>query len=86
MTPEDNVDTLLFDVLGTVVDEAGSMQAELTAALDQVGAAGQAADVERAGEGTPDPTDTFDVTAPDLATLAEILLARHTANPSNASL
>ena len=240
MTPEDNVDTLLFDVLGTVVDEAGSMHAELTAALDQVGAAEQAADltkawtqrfaalvasiidgapwrstddlnaaalsdvlrdgpqlpeatvlhlglvghrlkpwpdaqaalrrlaerytivalsngnlsmladlfstggltwhltlsgelvhaykpdpavyrlaldrlaldpsrtlmvaahpwdlraaaglglrtayVERAGEGTPDPTDTFDVTAPDLATLAEVLLARRTATPSNASL
>ena len=240
MTPEDNVDTLLFDVLGTVVDEAGSMQAELTAALDQVGATGKSADlakawtqrfaalvasilegapwrstddlnaaalsdvlrdgpqlpeatvrhlglvghrlkpwpdaqaalrrlaerytivalsngnlsmladlfsgggltwhltlsgelvhaykpdpavyrlaldrlaldpsrtlmvaahpwdlraaaelglrtayVERAGEGTPDPTDTFDVTAPDLATLAEVLLARRTANPSIASL
>jgi 2-haloacid dehalogenase len=42
--------------------------------------------VERAGEGTPDPTDTFDVTAPDLATLAEVLLARRTATPSNASL
>ena len=242
MTPEDNADTLLFDVLGTVVDEAGSMQAELTAVLDQVGAVEQAADlaeawtqrfaalvasilegapwrstddlnaaalsdvlrdgpgpqlpeatvrhlglvghrlkpwpdaqaalrrlaerytivalsngnlsmladlfssggltwhltlsgelvhaykpdpavyrlaldrlaldpsrtlivaahpwdlraaaelglrtayVERAGEGTPDPTDTFDVTAPDLATLAEVLLARRTANPSIASL
>jgi hypothetical protein len=27
----DDVDTLLFDVLGTVVDEAGSMRAELAA-------------------------------------------------------
>jgi 2-haloacid dehalogenase len=31
------VDTLLFDILGTVVDEAGSMRAELAAALDQHG-------------------------------------------------
>jgi 2-haloacid dehalogenase len=37
----DDVDTLLFDVLGTVVDEAGSMRAELAAALDPAGA-GQA--------------------------------------------
>jgi len=240
MTPEDDVDTLLFDVLGTVVDEAGSMRAEFAATLDQVGAAEQADDlteawsrrfaelvsailegapwrstddlnaaaladvlrdgpqlpeatvrrlglvghrlkpwpdaqaalrrlaerytivalsngnlsmladlfaaggltwhltlsgesvhaykpdpavyrlaldrleldpnrtlmvaahpwdlraaaklglrtayVERAGEGTPEPSDTFDVTAPDLATLAEDLLARHTADPSIASL
>jgi hypothetical protein len=35
----DEVDTLLFDVLGIVVDEAGSMREELRAALDQVGAA-----------------------------------------------
>jgi 2-haloacid dehalogenase len=33
----DDVDTLLFDVLGTVVDEAGSMRAELATALDQAG-------------------------------------------------
>jgi 2-haloacid dehalogenase len=33
----DDVDTLLFDVLGTVVDEAGSMRAELANALDQAG-------------------------------------------------
>jgi 2-haloacid dehalogenase len=33
----DEVDVLLFDVLGTVVDEAGSMRAELAAALDQAG-------------------------------------------------
>ena len=33
---------LLFDVLGTVVDEAGSMRAELAAALDQAGAVQQA--------------------------------------------
>jgi 2-haloacid dehalogenase len=38
----DEVDTLLFDVLGTVVDEAGSMRAELAQALDQVGAGQQA--------------------------------------------
>ena len=29
------VDTLLFDVLGTVVDEAGTVRAELAVALDQ---------------------------------------------------
>jgi len=38
----DDADTLLFDVLGTVVDEAGSMRAELAAALDQAGAEPQA--------------------------------------------
>lgn len=48
MAPADGVDTLLFDVLGTVVDEAGSMHAELTAALDQVGAAGRADDLAEA--------------------------------------
>ena len=42
MTAADEVDTLLFDVLGTVVDEAGSMRAELAAALGQVGAEQQA--------------------------------------------
>jgi 2-haloacid dehalogenase len=36
-----DIDTLLFDVLGTVVDEAGSMRAELAAALDQAGAGRQ---------------------------------------------
>jgi 2-haloacid dehalogenase len=39
MAPADEVDTLLFDVLGTVVDEAGSMRADLAAALDRAGAA-----------------------------------------------
>lgn len=34
----DDIGTLLFDVLGTVVDEAGSMRAELATALDQAGA------------------------------------------------
>jgi 2-haloacid dehalogenase len=34
----DDVDTLLFDILGTVVDEAGSMRAELAAALNQADA------------------------------------------------
>jgi 2-haloacid dehalogenase len=38
----DDIDTLLFDVLGTVVDEAGSIRAELAAALDQAGAGGSA--------------------------------------------
>jgi hypothetical protein len=38
----DDVDILLFDVLGTVVDEAGSMRAELAAALEQAGAGRQA--------------------------------------------
>jgi 2-haloacid dehalogenase len=38
----DDIDTLLFDVLGTVVDEAGSVRAELAAALDQAGADGSA--------------------------------------------
>jgi 2-haloacid dehalogenase len=33
----DEIDTLLFDTLGTVVDESGSMRAELGAALDQAG-------------------------------------------------
>ena len=42
MITADDVETLLFDVLGTVVDEAGSMRAELAATLDQAaaGAAG----------------------------------------------
>lgn len=42
MITADDVGTLLFDVLGTVVDEAGSMRAELEAALDQVDAGQQA--------------------------------------------
>jgi hypothetical protein len=33
----DDIDTLVFDVLGTVVDEAGSMRAELATALGQAG-------------------------------------------------
>jgi len=37
----DEVDTLLFDVLGTVVGEVGSMREELRAALDQVDAGQQ---------------------------------------------
>ena len=37
MITADDVDILLFDVLGTVVDEAGSMRAELATALDQAG-------------------------------------------------
>ena len=42
MITADDVDTLLFDVLGTVVDEAGSVRAELAAALAQAGAGRQA--------------------------------------------
>ena len=42
MISADGVDTLLFDVLGTVVDEAGSMRAELAAALDEAGVGGDA--------------------------------------------
>ena len=38
MINADEIDTLLFDVLGTVVDEAGSMRAELGAALERAGA------------------------------------------------
>jgi 2-haloacid dehalogenase len=37
----DDIQTLLFDVLGTVVDEAGSMRADLAAALDQADAGWQ---------------------------------------------
>ncbi len=44
MISADDVDTLLFDVLGTVVDEAGSMRAELAATLDQAGAGPQEAE------------------------------------------
>jgi 2-haloacid dehalogenase len=44
----DDVDTLLFDVLGTVVDEAGSMRAELAAALNQVGAGQQTEELSAA--------------------------------------
>jgi 2-haloacid dehalogenase len=61
MITADDVDTLLFDVLGTVVDEAGSMRAELAAALDHADApdqpgagrqaeAGQQADAGRQAE------------------------------------
>src|ERR1700753_1910821 len=41
MILDDDVATLLFDILGTVVDEAGSMRAELAAALGEVGAGEQ---------------------------------------------
>ena len=44
MIGADDVDTLVFDVLGTVVDEAGSMRAELAAALDRAGAPRRSAD------------------------------------------
>ena len=37
MITADEIDTLLFDVLGTVVDEAGSMRAELAAAFGEAG-------------------------------------------------
>jgi 2-haloacid dehalogenase len=61
----DEIDTLLFDILGTVVDEAGSMRAELGDALGRAGAAGRtgalaadwewrfAALVAAIGEGAP---------------------------------
>jgi 2-haloacid dehalogenase len=39
-----DVDALLFDVLGTVVDEAGSMHAELATALREAGVAEEQAD------------------------------------------
>ena len=42
MITADDVDTLLFDVLGTVVDETGSVRAEVAAALAQAGAGRQA--------------------------------------------
>jgi len=42
MITADDIDTLLFDVLGTVVDEAGSMQAEVAAALGQADDSAQA--------------------------------------------
>ena len=45
MIGADDVDTRVFDVLGTVVDEAESMRAELAAALDPAGAGGQAAEL-----------------------------------------
>jgi 2-haloacid dehalogenase len=32
-----DIDVLVFDVLGTVVDEAGSMRAEVAAALGEAG-------------------------------------------------
>ena len=35
MINADEIDTLLFDTLGTVVDESGSMRAELGAALER---------------------------------------------------
>jgi 2-haloacid dehalogenase len=38
VTVADEIDTLLFDVLGTVVDEAGSMRDDLAAALVRTGA------------------------------------------------
>jgi 2-haloacid dehalogenase len=40
----DDVDVLLFDVLGTVVDESGSMHDELAAALDHAGVDREQAD------------------------------------------
>jgi 2-haloacid dehalogenase len=42
MITADDIDTLLFDVLGTVVDEAGSMQAEVAAVLGQADDSAQA--------------------------------------------
>jgi hypothetical protein len=42
MITADDIDTLLFDVLGAVVDEAGSMQAEVATALGQADDSAQA--------------------------------------------
>jgi len=50
MIDPDEIDTLLFDILGTVVDEAGSMRAELGAALDQAGAGASAQELAAAWE------------------------------------
>jgi 2-haloacid dehalogenase len=50
VTVADEVDTLLFDVLGTMVDEAGSMRAELAAALGQRGAGQTGAGQTGAGQ------------------------------------
>jgi hypothetical protein len=44
-----DIDTLLFDVLGTVVDEAGSMRAELAAELAAALAQATAGDQAEAG-------------------------------------
>jgi 2-haloacid dehalogenase len=44
------IDTLLFDTLGTVVDEAGSMRDELETALDRVGAGQRAPELAAAWE------------------------------------
>jgi 2-haloacid dehalogenase len=45
----DDVETLVFDVLGTVVDEAGSMRADLAVALNQADAGQQADTPDQAG-------------------------------------
>jgi 2-haloacid dehalogenase len=100
----DEIDTLLFDILGTVVDEAGSMRAELGAALDRAGAGERtqalAAAWERSfaalaasiGEGAP-WRSTDDLNAEALAdalrdgprlpetTVAELGLAGHRLRP-----
>jgi 2-haloacid dehalogenase len=47
----DEVDVLLFDVLGTVVDEAGSMRTELATALGQACAGRAEVGVSQAGAG-----------------------------------
>lgn len=72
-----DVGTLLFDVIGTVVDEGGTMRAEVAAELEAAGLAGPgraealaAAWEERAGEGRPAPSDSFGLSCPDLAALA----------------
>jgi 2-haloacid dehalogenase len=100
----DEIDTLLFDILGTVVDEAGSMRAELGAALERAGAGEQtqalAAEWERhftalvsaIGDGAPwRSTDDLNAEAlaealrdgPRLpeATVAELGLAGHRLRP-----
>ena len=104
MINADEIDTLLFDILGTVVDEAGSMRAELGAALERAGAGERtqalAAEWERRftalvsaiGDGAP-WRSTDDLSAEALAealrdgprlpeaTVAELGLAGHRLRP-----
>jgi hypothetical protein len=91
MITADDIDTLLFDALGTVVDEAGSMQAEVATALGQADDSAQAqalaaAWLRRASalvtsicEGSPwrstDDVNAEALAVPDLAALAARLLA-----------
>jgi hypothetical protein len=89
MITADDIDTLLFDALGTVVDEAESMQAEVATALGQADDSAQAqalaaAWLRRASalvtsicEGSPwrSTDDVNALAVPGLAALAAHLLA-----------